>query len=341
MTQQELKLKLDAALDKVNARKTTIEKICKKLGIDSNALFNAYYEKAKIVKKGEYFKRSYGLEVASQFVQEKPLKNPDGSWNFENGDFNSKIDQLGDNLSKLYEVEKTAQGWQEKYDTQKNKENAPKIAVIWEFLTNWETRMRDLITDNANEIVKEMNKFHTIAHNYLAKMGYDISKHYNQTYKVDFINQFNRYFFDEYEVKPRYRWSDVDEQDWLEESPNVISMARDLSVIRFKQEDNYSYDQVFGHSAHNGKFVLVKFDSEKLDKILAQDKLAKYYDLCNRISDIVGEITDASNLSIGHQHGEINGIVVGTKGKAKVETIGAGGYNIQCFHFRVLVHKLR
>ena len=39
-------------------------------------------------------------------------------------------------------------------------------------------------------------------------------------------------------------------------------------------------------------------------------------------------------------NGEINGIAEGEKGRAKVETIGAGGYNIQCYHFRVLVNKI-
>ena len=82
------------------------------------------------------------------------------------------------------------------------------------------------------------------------------------------------------------------------------------------------------------------FDLEKLNKILAQEKQNKYEDLCNRISAVVGEITDASHLSIGNQRGELNGIVKGTKGSAKVETISAGGYNIQCFHYRVLVHKI-
>ena len=58
----------------------------------------------------------------------------------------------------------------------------------------------------------------------------------------------------------------------------------------------------------------------------------------NRISIVVGVITDASGLFIG-KTGGIEGLIRGTIGVARIETIGAGGYNIQCFHYRTLVHK--
>lgn len=65
----------------------------------------------------------------------------------------------------------------------------------------------------------------------------------------------------------------------------------------------------------------------------------RYIELVNKVSDITGTITNV-NLSIGAD-GSINGYVEGTNGTAKVETIVAGGYNIQCLHYRVLVHKVR
>lgn len=77
---------------------------------------------------------------------------------------------------------------------------------------------------------------------------------------------------------------------------------------------------------------------EWLEKILEEDKKSKMIDLINRINSVVGTITDATNLDI--KGGNLNGIIIGEKGKAKVETIGAGGYNIQCFHYRTLVNKL-
>ena len=57
-----------------------------------------------------------------------------------------------------------------------------------------------------------------------------------------------------------------------------------------------------------------------------------------RVTKITGVITDASNLHINK--GELNGTITGEKGAVNVNTIGAGGYNIQRYHFRTLIHKL-
>lgn len=79
-------------------------------------------------------------------------------------------------------------------------------------------------------------------------------------------------------------------------------------------------------------------DIEKLDKILENEKNCKRKMLVDRVREITGEITDATGLYIG-DNGEINGLVIGIRDKARVNTISAGGYNIQCFHFRVLVKR--
>lgn len=59
--------------------------------------------------------------------------------------------------------------------------------------------------------------------------------------------------------------------------------------------------------------------------------------LVYRVSTKVGKITDAAGLTIG-MNGELNGLVIGDKDNATVTTILAGGYNIQCLHYRVLVN---
>ena len=59
-----------------------------------------------------------------------------------------------------------------------------------------------------------------------------------------------------------------------------------------------------------------------------------------RVNKIVGQITDAYGLRVGG-NGELNGIIIGTKGKASVETIGCAGYNIQCYHFRCYIREVK
>lgn len=76
----------------------------------------------------------------------------------------------------------------------------------------------------------------------------------------------------------------------------------------------------------------------KFKKDIDKEWIRKYDFIIERTNYIVGQITDASNLKIGAKH-DLNGYIIGTKGTAKVQTIDAGGYNIQCYHFRTLINK--
>lgn len=78
---------------------------------------------------------------------------------------------------------------------------------------------------------------------------------------------------------------------------------------------------------------------QQLAKDLNEEANRKYDFIIERTNAIVGEITDASGLSVGSKQ-DLNGFIVGTRGTAKVQTIGAGGYNIQCFHFRTLINAV-
>lgn len=89
---------------------------------------------------------------------------------------------------------------------------------------------------------------------------------------------------------------------------------------------------IYSRGSEKEEFIKKLLDDEERDKI---------FDLIRRVTKVTGTITDASNLRIGEQNGELNGLVIGQEGKAYVETIGAGGYAVQRFHYRVLVKKVR
>lgn len=66
-------------------------------------------------------------------------------------------------------------------------------------------------------------------------------------------------------------------------------------------------------------------------------------DLIYRVRSITGEITDWSSIHASAGTGGftvLNGTVIGKEGIACVESITAGGYNIQRLHIRVLVHSI-
>ncbi len=78
---------------------------------------------------------------------------------------------------------------------------------------------------------------------------------------------------------------------------------------------------------------------EYLNKVLDREVESKYKIFINRINKIDGEVEDTTNLHIGI-NGEINGFIKCKTCNIEINTIHAGGYNIQCSHYRVLVKKL-
>jgi len=70
----------------------------------------------------------------------------------------------------------------------------------------------------------------------------------------------------------------------------------------------------------------------KTDSIVAEQK----FEIVYRSYAKVGAVKDISFAHTGN-NGSFNGIVKGEKGSCEIETILAGGYNIQRLHYRVLV----
>ena len=72
-----------------------------------------------------------------------------------------------------------------------------------------------------------------------------------------------------------------------------------------------------------------------INKILDGEVKNKRMSFYSKINDRTGNIIKA-DLYIGND-GNINGTIKGEKRTVTIETILAGGYNIQCLHYRVLI----
>lgn len=105
----------------------------------------------------------------------------------------------------------------------------------------------------------------------------------------------------------------------------MLQKRRELDWDEFRKLYRYSEEDALRHT------------DEEFRKIEEREADMWLLNLYNRVKEITGEVTDCGHLYWGGK--SLNGFVVGKNGTARVETIGAGGYNIQRFHLRVLVHK--
>ena len=137
----------------------------------------------------------------------------------------------------------------------------------------------------------------------------------------------------------------------LSEAPaKLIGFARWVESVWIKQAiDRHNYLKQFPYPEYRDRSQLANeiredrafYNEEKVRKDAKHDSEALVLNLMARCEDKCGRIIDTDQLRVEYGNSFeqvcINGRVIGEKGQAVVESITAGGYNIQRFHIRVLV----
>lgn len=184
------------------------------------------------------------------------------------------------------------------------KENSRNVPAITEFLDGWEKRMTDFYMKGIDIYYEELQKVRSAFHENYEK-GCEMSHvlHERVHGRYEKVPYINKF------GKTSYYSEKVEDGDLEIYAEYLQFRNRDEAVARLEKDLKVEYDR-------------------------------KYDFIIERTNAIVKTITDASNLRVGAK-GDLNGFIIGTDGTAKVQTIGAGGYNIQCFHFRTLINAMK
>lgn len=234
-------------------------------------------------------------------------------------DYEDKVEAVRNTEKKISEIEAMITKITTQIDLEVNKNNfinntAPPI--ILEFLENWKRLAYSWYQNRYNQLVE----FRKAKKNEVHKL------------KMSIIVSDDRYV--------NYRGRNLSDYDMANLFPRK-PIEDELKRLKLDYSSLHKAELAFGTEAI--RLASMYDDKERHDYLmdmLEKEKKSLLFDLLNRITKVTGEIVDASDLELS-VNGQINGIVVGKKGTVHVETIGAGGYNIQCFHFRTLVKPVK
>jgi len=140
----------------------------------------------------------------------------------------------------------------------------------------------------------------------------------------------------------------------ITETPDILKGLQEELVERWDRWDIERRDRIqsdyreldykeFSRKYTHADVIFKSKSDEQIhnDNVQAAENLI--IDLIYRVRKITGEITNWSDIRASAGTGGfpvLNGTVIGKEGIAYVESITAGGYNIQRLHIRVLVHSV-
>jgi len=222
-------------------------------------------------------------------------------WNEYIKDCNKELDYA---IQDLHDAQLTLEKYQNALNLELAKEdefNNNRILVIWDFLLNYKEQVAEYIRKNV-EVLNEYYKVNSQMCDW----------HNNNSYKV-YNGEMTREEYNNVYNELRRKEKELEE--------NIHPYTKLCATRDYTKE-------------HSQRYI----DEAKLEEILLKDCKARYFQLVKEVTEITGIITDATDLRI--RAGELNGIIIGERGKAKVQTFSAGGWNIQCFHYRTRVDKI-
>ena len=138
----------------------------------------------------------------------------------------------------------------------------------------------------------------------------------------------------------------VEEESKLMEIPEQLQklreqVAEDLADIEkhfrdriIADEKRMTYEDFCKRYSGRERYITKYLTDEEIEKEAYHRAKFWVLNLIRRVEDKVGQITKW-HLFLADK--SLNGWVEGTRGKAVIESIEAGGWNIQCLHTRVLV----
>ena len=307
MTVQELNNKVNAAEEKVNKCLATIER--------HKAQKQKKIDKFNKLGYGDY--NTLNRTTVRDMRDNNEMTNED-YWLFI--DINNKDNDIKGAIQKWEDAKQVLKNWQERLGREEAKQQyiADSIPqVIKDFLLEWKEGTFDFYIDMKERFYKARETFKRESN--LLVYDYIISH-------LDKYNYFkNKSYIEEFD--PEYNYV-----NFSYDAYSNVKKTDDYRQLEELYINHYKIDPTFVH------WKSMRFDEEWLNKTLNQEMNNKLVDLMTRVTKVTGTITDASNLKI--RNGELNGIIEGERGTANVTTIGAGGYAVQRFHFRTLVHKI-
>lgn len=305
----DLEAKVKLAEEKVEKIKTTIEK-AKKLKEKKMAAFNKIIDENNLsftyedLRDRKVWLRDYSDQAffSELYDVEYTIRN--------------KEESIKNNSNKLKAAEQSLKNSQEKLRNEKAKlqyiqDNVPQ--VIKDFLLDWKNDIIKYIIDLEEQYIKDRDEYRQ----QINKIYYD--------FIMNHIDEYTWLHIDEYNPAENYR-----QHIRYQHTREVKNQHK---YIQLTEEFLRKYDDNLFQS-----YLSKKFDNEWLDKELTIIMNNKLVELMQRVCKVTGVIT---NADLYVNKGDLNGIIYGEDGNARVETIGAGGYAVQRYHLRVLVKPIK